>query len=276
MSIKTVLSVFNFAHFAEDLKGAIGFCETHGAHLTAMVIAMGAPPMGSYEVISTVWVEERQREIERLADSASEIKAILAKSEVYFDVQEIYTEFALADEDIAERALYADLVLIGAQAASDQDLRRRIIDGALFQSPTPMLIIPQRTKVLLAPKTILLAWDSSDEASRATRQAIAFLRAAQSVHVTLVDPQASSSASGEEPGADVATFLARHGVKVDVDRISSGGRRVDEVLRQHAVDVAADMIVMGAYNHPRLQQRLFGGVTRSMLEEIQIPLFLAH
>ncbi|EJZ21587.1 universal stress protein, partial [Rhizobium sp. Pop5] len=134
----------------------------------------------------------------------------------------------------------------------------------------------QRTKVLLAPKTILLAWDSSDEASRATRQAIAFLKAAASVHVTLVDPQASSSANGEEPGADVATFLARHGVKVDVDRISSGGRRVDEVLRQHAVDIAADMIVMGAYNHPRLQQRLFGGVTRSMLEEIQIPLFLAH
>ncbi|MGO7954792.1 universal stress protein, partial [Rhizobium ruizarguesonis] len=67
---------------------------------------------------------------------------------------------------------------------------------------------------------------------------------------------------------DVANFLARHGVKVDVDCIESGGRRVDEVLRQHAVDVAADMIVMGAYNHSRLQQSLFGGVTQSMLGEI--------
>ena len=123
MSIKTVLSVVDVDHFDEDLKGAIGFCETHGAHLIAMVISMGAPPIGSYEVISTVWVEERQREIERLADSASEIKAILAKNEISFEVQDIYTEFALADEDIAERALYADLVLIGAQAAGDQDLR---------------------------------------------------------------------------------------------------------------------------------------------------------
>jgi nucleotide-binding universal stress UspA family protein len=242
-----------------------------------MVISMGtAPPMGSYEVASMAWVEERQRKVDRLADKTADIKVLLSRSQTSYDVQEIYTEFAWADEDIAERALYADLVLIGPQASSDEELRRRVIDGALFRSPTPMLINPKKTNVGLFPKAILLAWDSSDEASRAARQSIEFLQAAESVHVTLVDPLAFTSANGEEPGADVATFLARHGVKVDVDRVSSGGRRVDEVLRQHAVDVAADMIVMGAYNHSRLQQRLFGGVTKSMLEETNIPLFLAH
>ena len=193
-----------------------------------------------------------------------------------YDVQEVYTEFAWADQDIAERALYADLVLIGPQAAGNEELRRRVIDGALFQSPTPMLVNPSSKTIGLAPKAILLAWDSSDEAARAARQSIDFLQAADAVHVTLVDPLASSSVNGEEPGADVATFLARHGVKVNVDRVASGGRRVDETLRQHALDISADMIVMGAYNHPRLQQRLFGGVTRSMLEDSNIPLFLAH
>ncbi|TBF24533.1 universal stress protein (plasmid) [Rhizobium leguminosarum] len=277
MTIKTVLSVLGVNHFDADLKGAIDFCETRGAHLTAMVISMGAaPPIGSAEIVSTVWIEERQREVDSLADKASEIKAILARSEASSEVQEIYTEFAWADEDIAERALYADLVLIGPQAAGDRELRRRVIDGALFRSPTPMLINPKKTNIGFAPKSILLAWDSSDEASRAARQSIEFLQAAESVHVTLVDPRASSSANGEEPGADVATFLARHGIEVDVDCVASGGRRVDEVLRQHSVDVAADMIVMGAYNHSRLQQRLFGGVTRSMVEETKVPLFLAH
>ncbi|MGO8048460.1 universal stress protein, partial [Rhizobium johnstonii] len=77
-----------------------------------------------------------------LAAKASEIKAILALSEASSEVQEIYTEFAWSDEDIAERALYADLVLIGPQAAGDRELRRRVIDGALFRSPTPMLINP--------------------------------------------------------------------------------------------------------------------------------------
>ncbi|MGO7624080.1 hypothetical protein ACC687_38960, partial [Rhizobium ruizarguesonis] len=65
--------------------------------------------------------------------------------------------------DIAERALYADLVLIGPQASRDEELRRRVIDGALFRSPTPILINPKKTNVGLGPKAILLAWDSSDE-----------------------------------------------------------------------------------------------------------------
>jgi nucleotide-binding universal stress UspA family protein len=102
------------------------------------------------------------------------------------------------------------------------------------------------------------------------------LKECEIVHVTLVDPIATSYGNGEEPGADVATFLSRHGVKVEVDCISSGGRRVDRALRQHAMDVAADMIVMGAYNHPRIQQRLFGGVTRCMLKDSGVPLFISH
>jgi nucleotide-binding universal stress UspA family protein len=277
MAIKTVLSVLDVNRFDNDLKSAVDFCRTHDAHLTALIVSMcTAPPVGAYSVLSAVWLQDQQREIDALAEKAADTRALLGRSEMSYDVQEVYTEFAWADQDIAERALYADLVLIGPQATRNEELRRRVIDGALFQSPTPMLVNPSSKTMGLAPKAILLAWDSSDEAARAARQSIDFLQAADSVHVTLVDPLASSSVNGEEPGADVATFLARHGVKVNVDRVASGGRRVDETLRQHALDISADMIVMGAYNHPRLQQRLFGGVTRSMLEDSDIPLFLAH
>lgn len=275
MTMKTVLCVLGVNRFDEDLKTAIAFCEPRRAHLSAIVISMGPPPpIGTYG--ESVWVDMRERDMTDLTEKVSIAKDVLSKTELSFDVQEVYTEFAWADEDIAERALYADLVLIGSQAAHDEQLRRRVIDGALFQSPTPMLVNPKAAVVGQGTKAILLAWDSSNEAARAARLALEFLQAAESVHVTLVDPRASALANGEEPGADVAAYLARHGVKVDVDCIASGGRRVDDVLRQHAVDVDADMIVMGAYNHSRLQQRLFGGVTRSMVEETSIPLFLAH
>jgi nucleotide-binding universal stress UspA family protein len=277
MFIKTVLSVLGVDSFNEDLRGAIDFCQTHHAHLTAMPIFMASePPIGSYQAVSSVWIEERQRATDRLAEKAAEIKAVLSRSDLSYEVQEIFTEFAWADIDIAERALYADLVLIGPQATIDKELQRRVVNGALFRTPTPMMIIPKGQPIEAHPKTILVAWDSTEEAARALRQSMDFLQGAESVHVTLVDPIASSSANGEEPGADVATFLARHGVKVDVDCISSEGRSIDEALRQHAVGVAADMIVMGAYNHPRLQERLFGGVTRSMLQNTPLPLFLAH
>ncbi|TCR76650.1 universal stress protein [Rhizobium sp. BK376] len=278
MSIRTVLCVLDVNQFEEDLKGAISFCESRGAHLVALLISMDAapPPMGRYEDVSALCAQLQEEAADRLYKKSEEIKAVLARSQTSYEVQEVYTEFAWADEDIAELALYADLVLVGAQAAADEGLRRKIIDGALFQSPTPILINPKRHVVELSPRSILLAWDSSDEAARAARQSMEFLKQAESVHVTLVDPLASRAANGEEPGADIATFLARHGVKTDVDRVASGGKRVEEVLRQHAIDVSADMVVMGAYNHSRLQQRLFGGVTRSMVEDTTLPLFLAH
>lgn len=277
MAIRTVLSILSVDQFEEDLKAAIDFCGSRGAHLTALVISLGAPPMVSeYNVVSTAWIDERQREIETLAQKTLDIRAILDESEISYEVQDVYTEFAWADQDIAERALYADIVLVGRQAARDDQLRKRIIDGALFQAPTPILI-NRGTQAMNGPwKSVLLAWDSSDEASRAARQSLDLLQQADTVYVTMVDPVARMRANGEEPGADIAAYLARHGVKVQVDRIASGGQRADEVLRQHAVDVAADLIVMGAYNHPRWRQTIFGGVTRSMIEESKLPIFMTH
>ncbi|WP_064709814.1 universal stress protein [Rhizobium bangladeshense] len=277
MTIRTVLSILSVHQFEEDLKTAIDFCGAHGAHLNALVIALGAAPIiGDYNVISPVWIEERQREIEVLSRRTDEIKTTLDRSEISYEVQDVYTEFAWADEDIAERALYADVVLVGRQAARDEDLRKRIIDGALFQTPTPILINRGTRAMTASVRSVLLAWDSSDEASRAARQSLDLLKQADTVYVTMVDPVARMRANGEEPGADIATYLARHGVKVQVDRIASGGHSADQVLRQHALDVSADLIVMGAYNHPRWQQTIFGGVTRSMIEESRMPVFMAH
>ncbi|MBX5135359.1 universal stress protein [Rhizobium lentis] len=277
MTIRTVLSILSVDQFEEDLKAAIDFCGAHGAHLNALVIALGAAPLiGDYNVISPVWIEERQREIDALSEKTDELKTILGRSEISYEVQDVYTEFAWADEDIAERALYADVVLVGRQAARDEQLRRRIIDGALFQTPTPILINRGTRAMNAASRSVLLAWDSSDEASRAARQSLDLLKQADTVYVTMVDPVARMRANGEEPGADIAAYLARHGVKVQVDRIASGGRQAGEVLRQHAVDISADLIVMGAYNHPRWRQTIFGGVTRSMIEESTMPIFMAH
>ncbi|NLS08246.1 universal stress protein [Rhizobium sp. P32RR-XVIII] len=276
MSIKTVLCILGVDRWENDIQTAVEFCEAQGAHLTALMITIGGVPALTYEAASTMWLEEQQKEIDRLAEEAKAVKKNLERTALSFDVQQVYTEFAWADEDIAERALYADLVLVGAEAASNEDLQRRVIDGALFQSPTPILINPRMQAVAAAPKSVLVAWDSSDEVARATRQSMEFLQGCDAVYVTLVDPVAARFPNGEEPGSDIATFLARHGVKAQVDRISSGGRRVDEALRQHATDVAADMVVMGAYNHPRIQQRLFGGVTKSMLKDSRIPLFLSR
>ena len=123
---------------------------------------------------------------------------------------------------------------------------------------------------------MLVAWDSKVEAAQSVHHALEILKAAKRVHVVLVDPQVSSERNGEEPGSDIATYLARHGVNVTVDRLPSGGRGVAEALTQHASDIQADLLVMGAYGHSRLRELVFGGVTKSMTDSRPMPLFLGR
>ncbi|MCG6122916.1 MAG: universal stress protein [Microvirga sp.] len=100
------------------------------------------------------------------------------------------------------------------------------------------------------------------------------LKGAEDVRLVLVDPIVGTEAQGAEPGADAASYLARHGVKVTVDRIPSLGRAVADALKCYATDYAAELLVKGAYGHSRLRERIFGGVTRPMIEEPTLPTFM--
>jgi len=151
-----------------------------------------------------------------------------------------------------------------------------VVEGALFSSTRPLLILPQGFEPTLAPRRIMVAWDAGFEASRAVREALELIVQAEETVVALVDPVEGEAAHGAEPGADLAAYLARHGAKVHVDRLPRSGRSMAEVLRQHAVDCAADLLVMGAYGHSRLRERIFGGVTQSFLDEPSLPVFMAR
>ncbi|NVP58646.1 universal stress protein [Mycoplana rhizolycopersici] len=278
MRYKTILSVIGVNDSREDLANAIVMAQAIGAHLSVVVIAMAAPPpIGAYaEAISPAWLEERQGDLAKLEGQTLRAKDQMVASGLSFDIQDVYSEFAWAADDIARRALYADLTLVGRGAASDERLCRKIVDGALFQAIAPMLVNPTERAFDMSPETILVAWDSRMEAARAVQQALPLLRHARDVRVVLVDPVATQKSSGEDPGADIAANLARHGAAVTVDVMASGGKAVADVLKQHATDVGAGLVVMGAYSHSRLRERVFGGVTRSMLETTNVPLFLSH
>lgn len=278
MRYQTILSVTGINQSDDDLRMAAELCASTGAHLSALVVALAAaPPIGEYAAaVSAGWLEERAQDIARLDEKAEQAKSYLANAGLSFEVDTIYTEIAWVDEEIGRRALYSDLALLGPGLKMDPDLYTGAIDGCLFRSTRPLLVVPKRCQPTLSPKKIVLAWDSRPEAAKAAREAIDLMKQAEEVRVTLVDPTASSARSGEEPGADVATYLARHGITVTVDRLASGGRRVDEVLNQQALDVSADLMVMGGYGHSRLRERIFGGVTRATLDKAGVPVLMMH
>ncbi|OWZ95354.1 universal stress protein [Sinorhizobium sp. LM21] len=278
MTYKTILAVVGVDHSADDLRAAAQACASANAHLSLLIVKLAAsPPIGDFAAaISIDWLNERQREVDKLESCVASATDVLTREGISFSVETKYTEAAWADDEIGERARYADLTLVGDGLMLDPELRSRTIDGTLFNSARPVLVLPKGKPARLDPRTVVLAWNSRLEAARAVREALDLLKGAKIVHVTMVDPRSAYGKNGEEPGADIAGYLARHGVSVSVERLPSGGHRVDDVINRFASDVAADLIVMGAYGHSRMRERVFGGVTRSMLENAVVPVLMAH
>jgi nucleotide-binding universal stress UspA family protein len=78
------------------------------------------------------------------------------------------------------------------------------------------------------------------------------------------------------PGADIALFLARHGVKATAAQQSAPEIDIGPQILSRAADTSADLIVMGGYGHSRLRELVLGGVTRSMLEVMTVPVLMSH
>lgn len=278
MPFKTIMAVTSPDLGNRDLKLAATLCEQVGAHLSAFVVQMAAPPpVGELAaMISEPWLKERLEDRKRLAARRDEVTALFASSPVSVDVAIEYPELAWADEVIGRRGRYTDITVIGPDVLGTETLKEKAIEGALFWSGKPVLLAPQGALPTLSPKRVAVAWDTRIESTRAVREALEMLVAADEVRLVMIDPVEEEDGHGAEPGADAATYLARHGAKVRVDRVPSEGHSVAEVLSRCAVDFAADMLVMGAYGHSRFRERIFGGVTRAFVEQPTMPIFMAR
>ena len=172
---------------------------------------------------------------------------------------------------LTARARLADLTILDAEAR-EVDLDRDVIDGVLFGSGRPLLVVPPGGDTFSA-RRIVIAWDGSAQAARAANDALPFLRAAEAVEIVSVVGEKELSTS--VAGAEFAPHLARHGVNVSVTNVPVDGDAA-ETLRRQAGLLGAEMLVIGAYRHSRLKEWFLGGVTHALLTRSPVPLFLAH
>ncbi|HEV7434525.1 MAG TPA: universal stress protein [Pseudorhizobium sp.] len=276
MAFKTIMAIIGNNDVQKDISQAIeAACEIN-AHLTVVVAGVAAgPTVGDYPV-GLGWLEQRDEDLKVLTTVREQVKERCRSEDLSFDVQLAFAERSFLEQALFQRALYCDLAIIGQGVAKARDLLRTLVDAIVFHAHRPLILVPEGFEFSLKPKSILLAWNSKVEAGRAAREALDLLAQAEQVHVTVVDPDALYGRNGEQPGADVATYLARHGANVVVDQLASAGRSVEDVLQQHALETAAGLLVMGAYGHSRMRQRIFGGVTASMLQDAKVPVLLAR
>jgi nucleotide-binding universal stress UspA family protein len=140
----------------------------------------------------------------------------------------------------------------------------------------PMLFTPHRHALKSSFDSILVAWNGSREAIRAVADALPLLQAAQRVTVLTVRPEARPAASPVPP-PDIAAYLQHHGIVADVlENVSRDDPGRWLLARAEDLELPADLIVAGAYGHSRLTELVMGGVTRSLLQGMTVPVLLSH
>jgi nucleotide-binding universal stress UspA family protein len=121
---------------------------------------------------------------------------------------------------------------------------------------------------------VLICWDGSRPAARAIADAIPFLTRASAIEVVVVTGERDKS--GELTGANMSRHLARHGVNVEIKQIAAGSSGVQSAILAHTKSSGADFLVMGGYGHSRLREFILGGVTRSILGAMPVPVLMSH
>lgn len=172
-------------------------------------------------------------------------------------------------------ARYADVTIVGQSSAERNVSDPELPSVVAMLAARPVIVVPNVGAYHDIGKHIMVCWNTSREATRAVNDALPLLRNAEKVTVLAVNPE-HGEAHGEMPGADIAHYLSRHGIRAEANKTFVDDIEVGDMILSRAADLGIDLIVMGAYGHSRLQEWIFGGVTRSMMQTMTRPVLISH
>jgi nucleotide-binding universal stress UspA family protein len=262
------------------VTAAAAVAQAMDAHLDALALGVDRTQVGySYVGSGAVVIaaaldradaEAREAEVALNAALGAQVPGLRSS------VETVVTQLGTLTDVVATRARYADLTVLPLPYGKGRGVEDEgIIEAALFEGMSPVLVVPPGGLVSALPRRIVVAWNQSREALVATRRAMPFLKRGDMVQIVVVAPP-QHGPERSDPGGLLCQLLVRHGVHAEVSVLAKTLPRVSEVLARQVRDVDAGMLVMGAYGHSRFREAILGGATRDMLEAAAVPVFLAH
>lgn len=173
---------------------------------------------------------------------------------------------------LIDSARVADLIVTASpEGASSGNVHRSTdLGNLILQAGRPVLVTSTNQENFRINK-VLVGWKDTREARRAVADAMPFLQMAQEVRVITINNDATETWNSLN---DVVAFLSFHGVKAKAEVFpekSDGGTIADVADAVHA-----DLIISGAYGHSRFTEWIFGGATRSLLENDRLNRVLSN
>lgn len=274
---KTILVHFDStARAAQRLSLAARLADEFDAHLVAVYSVVS--PLYSEPFVADGGAFVAQELLRFQERKNSEAKARFEKAQASITRQ---IEWRIAAGDPAavvnEQARYADLVVVG-QYDPDQnnDTQPDFVGRVILGCARGVLVVPYAGDFPSVGKRPMVAWNAGREAARAVGAAMPLLRRAESVHINSFNAKANKGGHGDLVGADIATYLARQGVKAEVSATAAHDIDVGNQILSRAEDNNIDLVVMGGYGHSRAFEFIMGGSTRTILQSMTVPVLFAH
>ncbi|RDE19848.1 universal stress protein [Motiliproteus coralliicola] len=269
----------------ERIQGALAVASYCGAHLEvlhaqvsprqfipedAMAMRMPHQMVQQLEELADKYARSESDELQQQFAKLCDQQQVLLSAESSPDQASTHWQEVngLRSELVAENGKVADLILIPRPRSGKPTAT---FEAAIMRSGKPVLLMP-RTQTRFNPKRVLIAWNGSTEGGRAVTHALPWLQRAESVVIAT-----SKNSAQKKPGADeLIGYLSRHGIQAEPKQFDSRRRSAGEGLLDLAGELSADLLVMGAFTHRRVHEQIFGGVTRHMVANAQLPVLMMH
>ncbi len=276
MSYKTILVYIDPGKYSEKrLEAAIGLARRYDACLVGLYAFSPYIPPGYIMAHMGAEIVTAQNKV--AVESMSRAEEIFRKQTSAAGLEK--TEWQTVFEDPVNammlQARYADLIVLSQSDPSDDSgVAMASPERLVLCSCRPVLILPNAGDFPSIGKRILVAWNGSQEATRAVSNAIPLLTSAENVYVMAVNskPVGDDSLQSE----DMVRYLQRLGVRARVEDVHGVEIDAGNELLSRAADLSADLIVMGCYGHSRLKEWVLGGATRTVLESMTVPVLMSH
>ncbi len=268
------------------LRLAVDLAARHGSRLTALFVREWSRAQSDRRksaelgLVSAQGMQDLERSIEAAMQAATDkLRTTLEMLARARGVQaELRSLDGIASAAVPQHARYADLCILGRdQPEGPASVDYTFAEHLLFLTGRPVLFVPTVETLVTLGRHIVLAWNSSRPAARSLNDALPLIERAERTTVLMINPAGFIDGHGAPPGEHIVEHLRRHGAVADAVRIEDVPHgSIADKLQAEAHARGADLIVAGAFGHPRLWEKMLGGVTHDLLTRMSLPIFMSH
>jgi len=268
------------------LRLAVDLAMRHGSRLTALYVRewnrvqLDRRKSAELGLVSAKGLHDLDRGIEHSLQEATErLRSALDKLARDHGLHaELLSVDGTAAVVVPQYARYADLCVTGLdQPEAPTSINYSFSEHLLFVTGRPVLFVPSGGSLETLGRRVVVAWNASRPAARSLNDALPLLERAERTTVVMINPTGYIDGHDAPLGEQMVEHLRRHGATADAVRIENVAQAsIADRLQAEALALGADLIVAGAFGHPRLWEKMLGGVTRDLIARMSLPIFMSH